>query len=174
MSPGFAHLEGGMARRDTVSEDERERRKAAVEAVASRVYGSSWQTPLATEISDMTGRSLERSRIAGWFLKPAADKPTSSVKPVPAWVMNALPELARRGAARLRHAAEELDLAAAELDRVAAPPEGGEGAPPAPGEPEETPAAPQGPDDYKAADEAFHAWLDSYVEGKGAELGGAP
>ena len=110
-----------MAGRDVVSESERQRRREAVEAVASRIYGGSWQTPLAAELAELAGRGLDRSRVAGWYLKPSPDKAKNvPAKPVPSWVMDALPELARRGAERLRRQAEELDIAASELERVAA------------------------------------------------------
>lgn len=111
--------------------DERVRRVALVQAIGERVYGGSWQTPLADALSAATGRPLGRARVAQWMLADGA-------KPVPAWVVDALPGIARDGAARLRRHADELDALFAD---------GGEGAPPAQGEREtaEEPAQESGP-----------------------------
>lgn len=107
-------------------EDERLRRRDLVAAVGVRIFGQSWQTPLAEALSAASGRPLGRARISQWYLAGAA------AKPVPEWVLEALPAIARNGAAHLRKAAAELDALFAD-----------EGAPPAQGEPEAEPAAPQ-------------------------------
>ncbi|MCY1645006.1 hypothetical protein [Methylorubrum sp. SL192] len=109
-----------MGTREFTDGEERARRVALVQAVGERVYGGSWQTPLADALSAATGRSLGRARVAQWMLADGA-------KPVPGWVVDALPSIARDGAARLRRHADELDALFAE---------GGAGAPPAEDEPD--------------------------------------
>lgn len=109
-----------MGTREFTDTEERARRVALVQAVGERVYGGSWQTPLAEALSTATGRPLGRARVAQWVLADGA-------KPVPSWVVDALPGIARDGAARLRRHADELDALFAE---------GGAGAPPAQGEPD--------------------------------------
>jgi hypothetical protein len=108
-----------MGTREFTDKAERQRRRDLVAAVGERVWGASWQTPLAEALAEATGRPLGRARVAQWML--AADP-----KPVPAWALDAVPAIARKGAARLRAAADELDALF-----------GDEGAPPAAqGEPE--------------------------------------
>lgn len=120
-----------MGTREFTDAEERARRVALVQAVGERVYGGSWQTPIAEALSAATGRPLGRARVAQWVLADGA-------KPVPAWVLDALPGIAQDGAARLRKAADELDALFAE---------GGAGAPPAQGEPDapEEPPLESGP-----------------------------
>lgn len=140
-----------MGAREFTDAEERARRVALVEAVGLRAFGGSWQTPLAEALSAATGRALGRSRVAQWML-------STDPKPVPAWVLDALPAIARDGAARLRVAADELDALFAD-----------DGAPPAAqGEPEAEGEAPleSGPADAQAAapadDEEFD--MDAFVE----------
>ncbi|ACS43951.1 hypothetical protein [Methylorubrum extorquens] len=136
-----------MGAREFTDAEERARRVSLVQAVGERVYGGSWQTPLADALSAATGRPLGRARVAQWMLADGA-------KPVPAWVLDALPAIAREGAARLRRHADELDSLFAE---------GGAGAPPDSSEPEaaeETPLE-SGPT-AAAGDEEFD--VDAFVE----------
>ena len=115
-----------MGAREFTDSEERARRVALVQAVGERVYGGSWQTPLADALSAATGRPLGRARVAQWVLADGA-------KPVPAWVLDALPAIARDGAARLRRHADELDILLAD---------GGASAPPTQGEPDAPGEAP--------------------------------
>lgn len=109
------------------AEKEPMRPRDRVEFVGKRVWGGSWQTPMADALK------LPRARIAQWMLVPSEKKVANvPAKPVPAWVLEVLPAIARDGAARLRKAANELDALFADG-----------GAPPAQGEPEPEPAAPQ-------------------------------
>lgn len=127
-----------MGAREFTDGDERLRRMEAVAAVGSRVYGPMWQTPLAEAISAATGRSFGRARVSQWFQE-------TTPKPVPAWVLEILPAIAREGAARLRVAADELD---AMFPAGGAPP-GAQGEPEADGEPPQEsgpPAAEASPD----------------------------
>lgn len=140
-----------MGAREFTDEKERQTRRDRVEKIGKAIYGPLWQTQLAEALAKATGRPLGRARVAQWMLteKPAPVDPTQKApeppKPVPAWVMVALPAIAREGAARLRRQANELDALAAE-----------EGAPPgAQGEPEADGEPPQesGPDAAEAAGE---------------------
>ncbi|CAX22083.1 protein of unknown function [Methylorubrum extorquens DM4] len=136
-----------MGTREFTDAEERARRVALVQAVGERVYGGSWQTPLAEALSAATGRPLGRARVAQWMLADGA-------KPVPAWALDALPAIARDGAARLRRHADELDALFAE---------GGAGAPPAQSEPDaaEEPPFESGPA-AAADDDDFD--VDAFVE----------
>lgn len=122
-----------MGAREFTEANERTRRRDLVRAVGDAVFGkrlgrdsddgtpkTAWHTDLANAIEAATGRALSRSRVAQWLLT------TDDAKPVPSWVVEALPAIARSAAADLRARAAQLDALAAE-----------DGAPPAPqGEPE--------------------------------------
>lgn len=140
-----------MGTREFTTETERQTRRDRVAKVGELAFGGSWQTPLAAALG------LPRARVAQWMLVPDEAKERNvPAKPVPAWVMAALPAIARAGAARLRKAADELDALAAE-----------DGAPPAPqGEPQADGETPQesGPAAAEAADDdAPEIDLDAFV-----------
>lgn len=109
------------------AEEEPMRARDLVEFVGERVWGGSWQTPMAEALK------LPRARVAQWMLVPSEKKTVNvPAKPVPAWVMEALPAIAREGAARLRKDADELDALFPD-----------QGAPPAQGEPDGEEDGPQ-------------------------------
>ena len=145
-----------MGTREFTTEDERKTRRERVERIGLLAFGGSWQTPLAAALG------LPRARVAQWMLVPDETKVKNlPAKPIPMWVMDALPAIAREAAARLRVNADELDALAAE-----------DGAPPAPqGEPDAEGEAPQesGPAAAEAAvandDDEFD--LDAFVQAYG-------
>lgn len=126
-----------MGAREFTDETERTRRRDHVRAVGEAAFGKrrNWHPDMAEAIKVATGRELGRARIAQWFLL------TADAKPVPAWVMAALPEIAAAAAADLRERAGALDAEIAEMEAGGAPPAQGE--PDAPEEPplESGPAA---------------------------------
>lgn len=126
-----------MGAREFTTEGERKRRRDHVQAIGDAAFGKrrSWHPDMAEAIESATGRAIGRARIAQWFLT------TADAKPVPAWVMASLPEIAAAAAADLRERAVALDAEVAEMESGGAPPAQGE--PDAPGEPaqESGPAA---------------------------------
>lgn len=124
-----------MGAREITDENERKRRRDHVRAVGEAAFGKrrNWHPDLAEAIEAATGRALGRARIAQWFLT------TADVKPVPLWVVAALPGIAAAAAADLRERAVALDAEVAEMESG--------GAPPAQGEPETAgePAQESGP-----------------------------
>lgn len=83
--------------RERLSPEEREHRRRILLAVGPRVYGGTWQPPLAEALSTH-GRPVPRQRLVHWTLP--AEAPNS--KPVPYWALSALLEIARHGVVRLR------------------------------------------------------------------------
>lgn len=126
-----------MGAREFTDDTERTRRRDHVRAVGEAAFGKrrNWHPDMAEAIKAVTGRELGRARIAQWF--PL----TADAKPVPAWVMAALPEIAAAAAADLRERAIVLDAEVVNMEDGGTPPAQGE--PDAPGEPplESGPAA---------------------------------
>lgn len=138
-----------MGAREFTTEAERTRRRDHVRAVGDAAFGKrrNWHPDMAEAIKAITGREIGRARIAQWFLT------TADMKPVPLWVMVALPEITAAAAADLRERAGALDAEIAEMEDEGNPPAQGE--PDAPEEPvrESGPAAAEAaPDDGPAFD----------------------
>lgn len=119
-----------MGTREFTNQDERARRRELVRRIGDAAFGKQlgresgqgepktvWHAEFARAIEAATGRAIGRPRVAQWLLT------TDDAKPVPSWVVDALPAIARAAAADLRRRAEELDALEAES-----------GAPPAQGE----------------------------------------
>jgi len=132
-----------MGTREFTTAEERTRRRELVRRIGDAAFGKQlgrgsdegepktvWHAEFARAIEVATGRAIGRPRVAQWLLAGP------DAKPVPAWVVDALPAIARAAAADLRRRAEELDALEAES-----------GAPPVQGEPEghEEPALESGP-----------------------------
>lgn len=131
-----------MGAREFTDEAERRRRRDLVRRIGDAAFGErsgTWHTDFTKEIAKATGREIGRARVAQWLLE------TDAAKPVPAWVVDALPAIARSAAADLR-------VRAATLDAAEDP-----GAPPgAQGEPDEADGEPpleSGPPAAEAAPE---------------------
>lgn len=131
-----------MGAREFTDEAERRRRRDLVRRIGDAAFGErsgTWHTDFTKEIAKATGREIGRARVAQWLLE------TDAAKPVPAWVVDALPAIARSAAADLRARAATLDAAA---EDAGAPP-GAQGEPEADGEPPHEsgpPAAEAAPD----------------------------
>lgn len=140
-----------MGAREFTDADERARRVRRVEAVGRAIHGDSWHAPFAETLNEAIGDTkLTRARVAQWMLS------SPGAKPVPAWVAAALPGLAAKAAADLRAEADALDALFAD--------DGGEGAPPASGEPEQVQDASQDPGAaaLAAADDEFDE--DAFIQ----------
>lgn len=118
-----------MGAREFTTETERTRRRDRVYRIGEAAFGAerNWHADMAKAIEVATCRTIGRSRIAQWFLT------TADVKPVPLWVMEALPAIAAAAAADLRKRAGALDVEISEMEDGGAPPAQGE--PDAPEEP---------------------------------------
>lgn len=153
-----------MGTREFTSRDERTRRRELVRRIGDAAFGRQlgrgsdegepktvWHAEFARAIEAATGRAIGRPRVAQWLL--AGD----DAKPVPSWVVDALPAIAHAAAADLRRRAEELDALEAES-----------GAPPAQGEPDapEEPAQESGPAAAAALpyDDGSDFDMDAFVE----------
>ena len=117
-----------MGAREFTDAGERGRRRDLVRRIGDASFGArtgTWHADFAKAIHEATGREIGRARVAQWLLE------TDAAKPVPKWVVDSLPAIARAAAADLRTRAATLDAAA---DDAGAPP-GAQGEPGADGEP---------------------------------------
>lgn len=115
--------------RERLTPEERARRQRLLMTVGAHLYGPSWQQALSNRLKAFVESGVPRVRINQW---------ANGSKPVPAWFLPVLADVARSGAAELRRRAEVFDRIAAGED---VPPSPDEGAPPAQGEPD-TPEEP--------------------------------
>lgn len=137
-----------MGTREFTDEAERTRRRELVRRVGDAAFGrrigresdepghkGTWHADLARAIAQATGREIGRARVAQWLLTG------DDAKPVPGWVVAALPSIVAAATAELRARADELDALAAEVGDPSAP----GGGPDAAGDPlgESGPAAAQ-------------------------------
>ncbi|HEV2545316.1 MAG TPA: hypothetical protein VGU70_21420 [Methylobacterium sp.] len=153
-----------MGAREFTDADERTRRRDRVYRIGEAAFGAerNWHADMAKAIEVATGRTIGRARIAQWFLT------TADVKPVPAWVVEALPAIAAAAAADLRARAAALDTEIAVEDG---------GAPPAQGEPDapEEPSLESGPAAAADGDEFDTAgFLEQVLSEPPRDLGTMP
>ncbi|MGU3663929.1 hypothetical protein ACLBX9_07060 [Methylobacterium sp. A49B] len=179
-----------MGTREFTDEAERRRRRDLVRRIGDAAFGAkighkqeqggeadkdqprgTWHADFARAIGKATGREIGRARVAQWLLE------TETAKPVPLWVVDALPVIARAAAADLRTRADILDAVA---DDAGAPP-GAQGEPEAEGEPPQesgppaAEAAPEGDFDLDAlVERVMEAGLSGSIECEDAPSESAP
>ncbi|WP_375275796.1 hypothetical protein [Methylorubrum thiocyanatum] len=132
--------------------------------VGGHLYGPSWQQALSDRLKKVVEGGVPRVRLNQW---------STGAKPLPAWMLPVLAEVARGGAAELRRRAEVFDRIAAGEDV----PPSDEGAPPAQGEPdapegtplESGPAAPGAEEDFDTA-----SFLEQVLSEPPRDLGTMP
>ncbi|GJD59022.1 hypothetical protein [Methylobacterium dankookense] len=127
--------------RERLSPEERATRQRKLLTVGTYLYGPSWQQALSDRLAKVVEGGVPRVRINQW---------ATGSKPLPAWMLPVLADVALSGAAELRRRAEVFNRIAAGED---VPPSLDEGTPPVQGEPDtsEEPTLESGPTATKVA-----------------------